>query len=212
MAEQEKEKKKGGFFKWVGIIVTVFIGLGIVGSFLGEEDGATRSENGATRSETAERSNGPSTNSSSRAPASRTEGVVGDAFEGRLIAARIDALGVTDRVGGEYLQENAARGAKFVTVRYSYQNISNGPIGSFRSPTIRLISGAGTEFSEDGGASAMYAVDLGVEENAFSDLNPGIEYDGVAVFEIAESMLSEAGWAVKVELDRGEFYIPFTVQ
>lgn len=195
----------GKFFKWVGIIVAVVIGLAVIGNLVGEEEGATSS---SSTSNTTPQSN--SSGSSSRP--SRTEGAIGQRFEGRLIAAQVDGISTAQRVGIQYMEETAARGAIFVVVRFSYTNISEAPVGSFRRPEIQLVSGSGTEFSEDAGASAMFAAEADIDENAFSDLNPGIEYDGAAVFEIAESMLSNEGWAVKVELDRGAFYVPFSAQ
>ena len=195
----------GKFFKWVGIICAVLIGLAVLGSMVGEEEGATSSSSNSSAT-------GQSGSSSTATRPSRTEGAIGNRFDGRLVAAQVDGISIAERVGIQFMEETAARGAVFVVVRFSYSNISDGPIGSFRRPDVRLVSGGGAEFSEDTGASAMFAAQAEIDENAFSNLNPGIEYDGAAVFEIAESMLSDEGWAVKVELDRGTFYVPFSVQ
>lgn len=135
----------------------------------------------------------------------------GQTVEGRRTSATI--LGVSTKnwtgtwVLDQLIGETAQPGAVFVIVDYDYTNISDGPIGSFNSPTVTLISPAGVEYKADTGATGSEKSGRAIEENVFSDLNPLITYRSVEVFEIATQLLEQPGWNIKLKLDQGEYYV-----
>jgi hypothetical protein len=65
-----------------------------------------------------------------------------------------------------------------------------------------LIAPSGTKYSEDLGASVIYAGALDINEKALSDINPGIKIRSAAVFEVSEELFDPAAWTLLVDADQ----------
>lgn len=219
----EQASNGGGLLlKVIAVAVLAFIGLGVVGYLMDpdafdERLSAVSSSEFERRTERNEEdlaSSSPGRNGSPE-PAdriatpeySRRFAEIGETVEGRRISASVLGVSITHGAGNDYIGEGAQPGALFVIVEYEYTNISDGPIGSFNSPDIRLIAPSGAEYKSDSGATGLELADRDLNENFLSDLNPMITYQSVELFEIAEDLYRQPGWVIKVELDQGAFFV-----
>jgi len=105
-------------------------------------------------------------------------------------------------VGSQYFEKKPSEGGTFVAVQYQYKNITNEPIGSFSTPTIKLVDKNGTEYSSDAGASGNFATELNLDRKILSDLNPGITVKDAAIFEVSKEAYANSGWSLAVKADK----------
>lgn len=105
-------------------------------------------------------------------------------------------------VGSQYFEKKPSQGGTFVAVQYQYKNITDKPIGSFSTPTIKLVDKNGTEYSADAGASGNFATELKLDRKILSDLNPGITVMDAAIFEVSKEAYANQGWNLAVNADK----------
>jgi TM2 domain-containing protein len=122
---------------------------------------------------------------------------IGEAVEGRRVSVSIlkiykSSLSISS--SGEWILPK--EGALFVVVDYKFTNISDGPIGYFNAPIVKLVSPSGAEFKP-----------VEISGGDFSDLIPFLSNEGAARFEVAKQHYEQLGWELKVRLDRGEFFV-----
>lgn len=113
----------------------------------------------------------------------------------------VQEIATTSVLGGEYYKERAADGGTFVAVVWSYKNISNAPINSFSTPSVKLLSPDGVRYDVAIGASSALAAQVNVTEKAFSDLSPGITVKSADAFEVSKELLEAGGWSILIDAD-----------
>lgn len=102
-----------------------------------------------------------------------------------------------------FLESTPATGGMYVTVLWTYKNITAEPIGSFSTPSIYLLSPEGTRYEPDIDASGTFAAMSNADEKILSDLNPGIQVRAADAFEVSRD-LYESGkgeWKILVDGD-----------
>ncbi len=97
-----------------------------------------------------------------------------------------------------------SKGGMFITVLWSYKNITSDPISSFSTPTVYLLSPEGTRYSADVEASGVFASISDQDENILSDLNPGIEVNAADAFEVSKDLYEKQSgqWRILIDSDR----------
>jgi len=113
----------------------------------------------------------------------------------------------TNQVGGEYFEEKASEGATLVVVNWKYKNVSKEPLGTFSSPTIKLVDENGTEYDGDLGKTSAYVTEKKIDRKILSDLNPDITVTDAEVFEIGKEPFSKGNWRLKVRFDGDSYFI-----
>jgi hypothetical protein len=115
------------------------------------------------------------------------------------LAVTITKVTSLDNVGTWLFNEKALKGVKYIAIDYSYKNISKTP--THAQPELVIMSPDGSIHTEDISAGAAYASSSDdYDEEIFSQLNPQVHSNGVAVFKVPESMLSESGWKLSISL------------
>lgn len=108
-----------------------------------------------------------------------------------------------DEVGDEFFNNTASEGGTLVAIQYTIKNISDEPIGSFSTPTAKLVDENGTEYSYDIDSTGNYSVETGDNDSkVLSDLNPGISVTDVKVFEVSKEKFSEGDWFIEIGGER----------
>ena len=166
-----KQKKKTWFFVLVAIII-----IGALGAMFADGD----------------------ENSTSSPSESVQTYKIGEVFQTKKFEITVTNVSKKYSVGDMFWNETPAEGAVYVTVQWKYKNITEEPISSFSTPDIKLVSPKGTEYRTDSAASAAFASQVNPNEKILSDLNPGITTTAADVFEVAESLIVEDGWTLKV--------------
>lgn len=105
-------------------------------------------------------------------------------------------------VGSEYFKKSPSQGGTFVAIQYQYKNKTDKPIGSFSTPTIKLVDANGTQYSSDTGASSNFATELKLDRKILSDLNPGITVNDAAIFEVSKEQYAKQGWKLLIKADK----------
>lgn len=105
-------------------------------------------------------------------------------------------------IGSRYFEKEPSEGGTFVAVQYQYKNTSDKPIGTFSTPTIKLVDKNGTQYSADTGASSNFATELKLDRKILSDLNPGITVKDASIFEVSKEQYATAGWSLFVDADK----------
>lgn len=189
-SSQPPPKKMGIFTKVVLWIGGIFLGLIVLDAIVGtdeKKDGSSRSS--ATGSAPAEKESQPSVR-------------VGEAFTTPTFEIQIRTAQARSSVGNIMFASQPSDGAIYVAIQWSYKNISQKPVSSFRSPSVHLLSPDGTRYDADLGASASYATELDLDAKVFSDLNPGIRVVDANVFEVSREMFDPTTWKILVDADR----------
>ena len=131
---------------------------------------------------------------------------IGELAQTNSFAVTVKRAGTAMKLadGSGLLSATPSKGGMFITVQWSYKNITNEPIGSFSTPSIFLLSPEGTKYSTDVEASTVFASISENDENVFSDLNPGIEVTVADAFEVSKELYEkQAGqWKILIDADR----------
>ncbi|MFZ7134126.1 MAG: DUF4352 domain-containing protein [Eubacteriales bacterium] len=147
-------------------------------------------------------------NSDISADSEQIEYAVGDTLTTPRFEITILTVEKRNSVGSEFFQAKASEGGVFVAIQYKYKNVSDKPIGMFSKPDFYLIDPQGNSYDADVSGSSSYTTELDLDENVVSDLNPGIAVKGADVFEVAEELLEQGQWQIKVDADK-EFFVNF---
>jgi hypothetical protein len=121
-----------------------------------------------------------------------------DTFETTITSAE-----TMDKVGSEFMAQNASDGGLYVAIRWNYKNVSSMPVGMFDQPSLYLVAPDGTKYKQDIAASAYYAAENDTDTKVFSDLNPGIKVNSASVFEVSREAFSKPSsqWGIFVDTD-----------
>ncbi|GJL65063.1 MAG: hypothetical protein NPIRA05_00340 [Nitrospirales bacterium] len=216
----------GTVLKIIAFIVVGITGLGIAGYLLDpealeeraasisqpvSESEAFQSDRNEERPQEASKADAEDGKNASSQVDNRRFANLRETVKGRRVSSAILSVSTAPNAGiwvfDEFVGEAAQPGALFVVVAYEYTNISDGPISSFNAPIVKLVSPSGTEYKPDSGATGSEKMAREIEENFLSDLNPMITYRSLEVFEVSEQLYNQPGWVIKVDLDRGEFFV-----
>ena len=132
---------------------------------------------------------------------------VGDVITTDKFEITVNNIEVRDHVGNNMFGSEASEGGTYVAVQWKYKNITDEPVGSFSTPSIKLVNEKDVKYDADIGASASYATELDLNSKVFSDLNPGITVKDAQVFEISKELLEGGNWAILVDSDK-DIYVP----
>lgn len=103
-----------------------------------------------------------------------------------------------DRVGTQYVSEEAASGGVLVVVEYTVENIGDRPKSAYQLPSPHLIDSAGVAYDPDVGKTITFGVETNLDRKALSDLNPGIKIKDAAVFEVSKAAYDPTNWTIGV--------------
>lgn len=175
-----------------GILVLFIIGM--VGAI-----GGSGSKNS---SQSTSGGNQPTSNSNNEAKTTEVTYKVSDIIKTDKFEFVINSAKERSVVGSQYFEKKPSQGGTFITVQYQYKNITDKPIGSFSTPTIKLVDKNGTEYSADIGASGNFATELNLDSKIISDLNPGITVNDAAIFEVSKELYANQGWSLFIKADK----------
>lgn len=179
--------------KFITVILILLI-LGIIGSM--GNDNTKNVDNTANKTPETE-----------QAKKEEVKYQVGQVIPADNLEITITNVEQTKQVGGEYFEEKASEGGTLVVVNWKYKNVSKEPLGTFSSPTIKLIDENGTEYDGDLGKTSAYVTEKEIDRKILSDLNPGITVTDAEVFEISEESFSEGNWRLKIRFDGNSYFI-----
>lgn len=99
----------------------------------------------------------------------------------------------------DFLGHKASDGGTLVAIQTTVKNISDEPIGSFSTPSFKLIDEKGTSYDSDVSASSAYATETNIDNSKIlSDLNPGIKVNDVQVYEISKESYDKGTWYIEI--------------
>ncbi|YCA46536.1 DUF4352 domain-containing protein (plasmid) [Bacillus sp. JZ8] len=126
---------------------------------------------------------------------------VGDTFTiNDKVEVAITKVEEKSQVGNEYVNKQASEGGTFVAIQWTLKNISDKPLGTFSTPTIKLIDEKGTEYEADIDATSNYALETDIDNSKIlSDLNPNIKVNDVQVFEISKDSYTSGKWYAEID-------------
>jgi len=169
--------------------ILVLIVIGIIGSASGGSKNTPSPSNNSTATE-------------NKSEAQEVRYKVGDVFKTDKFKIIINSAEERSIVGSQYFEKKPSQGGTFVAVQLQYKNITDKPIGSFSTPTIKLVDKNGTEYSADAGASGNFATELKLDRKILSDLNPGITVNDAAIFEVSKEQYAKSGWSLAIKADK----------
>lgn len=178
-------------------VIGILIVLGIIGSLIGGNDDKTTVISSGNNTST--NSNNTSTNGNSTS--TETVAKVGDVIKTGQFEITITSIQERSSVGTQIFNSNPAEGGTYVAVNWKYKNISDKPINSFSTPSIKIVDKNDTKYDSDIGASSSYATELNLDEKILSDLNPGITVKDADVFEIAKEQYATGGYRLLIQAD-----------
>lgn len=116
----------------------------------------------------------------------------------------VTGLNVVPIVGNQLLgQKLPSTGGAFITIDWSYKNITKKPLSSWSNPDVVLIDPNGAEYEPDAEATILYAANNNDDEKVFSNLNPGITVSGTGkIYEVSKDLCNNDGWKVKIKADK----------
>ena len=116
----------------------------------------------------------------------------------------VTGLNVVPIVGNQLLgQKLPSTGGAFITIDWSYKNITKKPLSSWSNPDVVLIDPNGAEYEPDAEATILYAANNNDDEKVFSNLNPGITVSGTGkIYEVSNDLCNNDGWKVKIKADK----------
>jgi len=167
-------------------IIVLFV-IGIIGSVAGGGSKNTSNNNDLNTNET---------------KATDVTYKVSDVVKTEKFELIVNSVEERSIVGSQYFEKKPSQGGTFVAVQYQYKNVTDKPIGSFSTPTIKLVDKNGTEYSADAGASGNYATELNLDRKLLSDLNPGITVNDAAIFEVSKEQYANQGWSLMIKADK----------
>jgi hypothetical protein len=129
------------------------------------------------------------------------KGKIGEKISTEKFDIVVSSVNTRNSVGSEFFKEKASQGAVFVVVNFNYKNISKEPIGSFNTPTIKIVDPNNVSYDSATGASAAYATEINLDKKIASDLNPGITQKDAVVFEVSKESWDKAGWKLIIKAD-----------
>ena len=131
---------------------------------------------------------------------------IGEIAQTNSFAVTVKRAGTTMKLADDsgIFSASPSKGGMFITVLWSYKNITSGPISSFSTPTVYLLSPEGTKYSTDVEASSVFASVSDQDENILSDLNPGIEVNAADAFEVSKELYEKqpGQWRILIDADR----------
>lgn len=130
---------------------------------------------------------------------------VGDVITTDQFELTITSIEERGQVGTQYFMSQPSEGGTYVVVNWQYKNISDKPISSFSTPSIKLIDAKKTQYGSDIGASSNYATEANLDSKVLSDLNPGILIKDADVFEIAKDQFATGGWRLYIKADKDAY-------
>ena len=113
---------------------------------------------------------------------------VGDNIITEKFEITITSVKERAEVGKDFFSSRPSEGGTYIVVDWQYKNISDKPIRSFSTPTVKLVDKDLEMFSTDIAASSNYATECNLDRKIFSDLNPGITVKDAEVFEISKEL------------------------
>lgn len=125
--------------------------------------------------------------------------VIGNPIRCGDLEVDVITIDYSKTLSGQLGSSNASDGAIFVSVDWSYKNVSSQPINALSKPSMYLVSNENSRYSIDVGASMIYASGLNNNEKIISELNPGIKSNTSAVFEVAQELYDPFTWKILVE-------------
>lgn len=167
--------------------VVGFIGLGVLFSVLSKSSSPV--------------SGGSGTTVNVAGNSKKTEYKVGDTFTDGGVEVTITKFELREKVGHEFLISKPAEGGVYVCFQWKYKNISAKPIGSFSTPSLKLIDPNGVKYDRDSGASGSYATEVDPSHKVLSDLNPGITVTDADIFEVSKDRFDQTKWKLIVNGD-----------
>lgn len=126
---------------------------------------------------------------------------VGDVVKTDDLEITITSVKERTSVGSGYFVKKPSEGGVYLTVQWSYKNISSQPIGSFDTPMIKLVDSNNTVYDSDIGTSGNFATELNLDRKIFSDLNPGILVKDATVFEVSKDLFNKDTWKIILKVD-----------
>lgn len=132
------------------------------------------------------------------------EGKLGQPIQTGDYEIVVSGLNVVPIVGNQLLgQKLPSTGGAFITVNWSYKNITKKPLSSWSNPDVVLIDPNGAEYEPDAEATILYASTNNDDEKVFSNLNPGITVSGTGkIYEVSKDLCTADGWKVKIKADK----------
>ncbi|MDA8272854.1 MAG: DUF4352 domain-containing protein [Deltaproteobacteria bacterium] len=124
---------------------------------------------------------------------------IGDTVHLGKFSFKLKSSKVTDSVGAYGFESNAQKGNIYIAIVWKYTNLSKKPVSAFSVPSVHLINNKGDVYSSDIGATSSYATEIHGETNVISNINPGVSYTGIKVFEISKDYLNKNKWFIKVK-------------
>ncbi len=132
------------------------------------------------------------------------EGKLGQPIQTGDYEIVVTGLNVVPIVGNQLLgQKLPSTGGAFITIDWSYKNITKKPLSSWSNPDVVLIDPNGAEYEPDAEATILYASNNNDDEKVFSNLNPGITVSGTGkIYEVSKDLCTADGWKVKIKADK----------
>ena len=127
---------------------------------------------------------------------------IGKVISTNKFEIEVQSIETSNHVGNEFFNSKPAEGALFITVIYTYKNISKKPIGMFSFPDAKLIDSEGTEYDKSDEATVNFGIQIKETEKVTSDLNPGIKVKSGVVFEIAKEYWNKSNWKLRIDADK----------
>ncbi len=192
----ESAKKKGWFRRHkiltgIGIIMLI----GFMGALVPDENDQPAPQK--VNSEEGEKS----TSSTDNQPPETFK--VGDTTKTEKFEITVTEAKKYNKDGSGFLDSTPSEGGLYIAVQWNYKNISDEQIGSFSTPSLKLVSSSGVEFSSDLGASGSFASELDLDRKILSELSPGITVKDADVFEVSDEMYGDGeGWKVLIKADQ----------
>lgn len=110
----------------------------------------------------------------------------------------VTSVSQVQRVGGQWVNAEAAPDGVLVVVNYTVKNTSDKPVSASDMPDLTLRDANGTVYKPDTGKTAAYATEANLTAKALSDLNPGLSITDAEVFEVSSKSFDPSKWAVMV--------------
>ncbi len=125
---------------------------------------------------------------------------IGEVFNTSDNKLEVSIISMEERtkVGNQYVDAQPAEGGIYIVINWRYKNISDQPIKSYATPTIKLISPTEVQYESDINATGTYGIEKKTNSKILSDLNPGILVDNAKVFEVSKELFSQSGWKLLV--------------
>ncbi len=186
-------------------IITGILALIVIGIIAGAVGGGDKSDNESKEVS----SNDKATSNESAQKPEQVKYKVSDTIKTDKFEITITLVKEREDVGSDYFQSTPSEGGIYIAVQWKYKNISDKPISSFSTPSLKLIDSNNVTYDADIGASGNFATELDLDRKILSDLNPGILVNDASVFEVGKEQLEKRGWEILVKDSGDEYRVSF---